>query len=57
MSHVIIYFISRVFVNYVIMDGLLFVKIEEKHTVELLIMFHLKSYKEPSMIIQLIYGA
>ena len=57
MSHVIIYFISRVFVNYVIMDGLLFVKIEEKHTVELLTMFHLKSYKEPSMIIQLIYGA
>jgi len=46
-----------VFVNYVIMDGLLFVKIEEKHTVELLTMFHLKSYKEPSMIIQLIYGA
>ena len=57
MSHVIIYFISRVSVNYVIMDGLLFVKIEEKHTVELLTMFHLKSYKEPSMIIQLIYGA
>jgi hypothetical protein len=45
------------FVNCVILVGLLFVKIGGKLIVGLLIMLHLRFWKERNTIYQLIYGA
>lgn len=56
LNHKILLYQPKGLLNYVILVGQLLFKHQEKHIAELLIMLHLKYYKEKAMTCLLMFG-